>query len=624
MTALARLQHWFRTAWRVTGPQAPLTWLVSGFVLLLLMALMRTSVPLVQRLELILLDAQWQALRQYRGPVPVPAEAEPVVITIDEHALTQVAEPLALWHRPLGRLLGRLADAGVRAVVLDVALPERSFEAVVPGLDRALLEGLARLARSTPVTLAVMADPDGQPRPVWPEAVALAGPQSFALALLPVDVDGQMRRLTHRSAAVPDATPTLAEAMLQRLQPQAAALPPGAMIDYSLGQPMVPVPVTALLADEPDAALMARLKGRTVLVGSALAFSDRLLTPVPLAPGAANANDTPGVLVHAQALRTLLAHRAVQAVPAWAPLLLALAATLLWWVPARGWRGPVTTGSAVLGLLAVSTWALAHGQHLPVASAVASAVVAMSSRKALDASLALRERGRLRAAFGGYVSPQVLQQMLDGQLDASRPDGPRPMAFLFADLRGFTARSQTEAAQETIAMLNRYYDAIIAPIHAHGGTVDNFRGDGIMVVFGAPAPLANPARSAVLAAAGMAQALDDLNVQLAAEGGPQLEMGIGIAHGDAVAGNVGSRSRHDYTAIGDDVNVAARLQDQCKPHGARAVCSRVVQGFLAAGDAHCRDLGELPLKGHTPVAAVALSWPRTGEQDDEHEQAQAA
>jgi class 3 adenylate cyclase/CHASE2 domain-containing sensor protein len=589
--------------------QRPRAWLITGFGVLLVLALLRNSVPAINRLELALIDLQWQVLRQWRGPTPLPAPADVLVITIDEQSLAQVPEPLALWHRPLGRLFGRLADAGVQAVLVDMALPERSFDAVVPGIDRELLQGIARLTKAAPVVFAVMADPDGQPRPIWPDAAAVAGPQAFALALLPVDADGQVRRLAHRSKAEPDGTPTLAEAVYQRLKPQAPRPLPGAMIDYSLGPMFDTVPLQRLLADPPDAALLARLKGRTVAVGSALAFSDRLLTPVPLAPGRSNLNDAPGVLLHAQSLRTLLAQRAVVPAPAWVPMLLALAVTLVWWVPTRGWRGPVISIGTVAALLVLSTLALQWGVRVPVAAAVASVLVASSTRKALDASLALRERGRLRSAFGGYVSPQVLQQMLDGRLDASRPDGPRPMAFLFADLRGFTARSQTEAAQETIGMLNRYYDAIIAPIHQHGGTVDNFRGDGIMVVFGAPLPLANPARAAVLAAGGMVQALARLNQALAAEGGPQLEMGIGIAYGDAVAGNVGSASRHDYTAIGDDVNVAARLQDQCKPQQARAVASAVVQGFLQPGDAQCLPLGELALKGHTPVAAVALAWP---------------
>jgi class 3 adenylate cyclase len=352
--------------------------------------------------------------------------------------------------------------------------------------------------------------------------------------------------------------------------------------------------------------LKALVAGRVVALGSILPRSDRLAVPLPLAAWEPVSIDVPGVVVHAQALRTLLADLAITPSRALLPPALAMLATTLWWLPSGGWRPSGLALGAVMLLFGAAVLLLDHGIALAVGSAIAAIVVSVGARKALDASLAVVERRRLRDTFGGYVSPQLLDRLLADGIDPGRPDGPRPMAFLFADLRGFTTRVQHEPATDTIAMLNRYYDAIVAPAHAEGGLIDNFRGDGILVVFGAPEPIAQPARAAARAAAAMRSALGRLNVVLASEGHEPLAMGLGLAYGDAVAGELGSRQRHDYTVIGDAVNVAARLQDQCRVLGVTAIASQAFVDELAAGDATTTDLGDLDLKGHMPVRAHAI------------------
>jgi class 3 adenylate cyclase len=593
----------------VTGTVVARRLLWLGFAALLLASALLESLPPIRQVDRSLLDAQWRALRTLRGPGPPSPGADPVVIGIDEATLQGIAEPLALWHRPLGEAFAAIAAAAPRGVVIDIALPERSFDAVLPGSDAALLRGVQALAKTAPLVVAVIAGPDGQPRPPWPALQAVAGPQAFALGLLPLDDDGRVRRLAH--SAQPEGAPaTLAEAMATRLGRERPPTTGSPLIDYTLGDPFSYLSLQQLLFWQRDGQvdeLRRRLGGRIVIVGSVLSFTDRVATPLPLAAWEPALADPPGVLVHGQALRTLLSERAIEPLPLGFPVGLSLLAAWIWWVPA-GWRSAAWTAIALVLLAGMSLVLLTWGWYLPVFAPVRSVLLASSTRKALEATLALRERARLRSAFGGYVSPQVLQRLESGELDPSRPDGPRVMAFLFADLRGFTTRGQHEAALDTVVMLNRYYDAIIVPIHARGGMVDNFRGDGIMVVFGAPQPLEEPARAAVLAAGGMVRALRRLNEALIREGRPALEMGIGIATGEAVAAQIGSRQRHDYTAIGDAVNVAARLQDQCRPHGVAAVASQEVAASLRPEDAEVSDLGEIVLRGHTAVRACALGW----------------
>ncbi|MEO6409546.1 MAG: adenylate/guanylate cyclase domain-containing protein [Burkholderiaceae bacterium] len=583
-----------------------------GFVAVMLVSAVLEYLPPIRQAELTLLDAQWQLLRRLVGPHSAAPADDPVVVGIDEASYRSIEEPFALWHRPLGELFAAFAAAAPRAVLVDVALPERSYDGILPGSSAALLHGVKSLVGRVPTVFALTIGPGGEPRPVMPALLAVAGAGSFALALVPVDADGRVRRLWPDEGG-DTAPPTLVQALAIALGARHAGDgSPPPLIDYALGAPFDYLPMHRLLEAHrrgDSDALRILLGGRPVVVGSVLAYADRLASPLPLAAWEAPGVDPPGLLVHAQALRTLLARRAIVQLPAAIPVALALLCSALWWVTPLNGRTLAFTIAVVAGVLMLSSSLLYLGAYLPAFAAIRSALLATSMRKTLEATLALRERRRLRATFGGYVSPQVLDRMIDGELDPSRPDGPRTMAFLFADLRGFTTRGQTESALDTVGMLNRYYESIIGPIHENGGMVDNFRGDGIMVVFGAPQPLADPGRAAVLAAAGMVRSLSALNRALAAEGRAALEMGVGIASGSAVAGEIGSRLRHDYTAIGDAVNVAARLQDQCKVFSAQAVVCAETARSLNPGEASLRPLGDLELRGHAPVAACAIEWP---------------
>ena len=173
------------------------------------------------------------------------------------------------------------------------------------------------------------------------------------------------------------------------------------------------------------------------------------------------------------------------------------------------------------------------------------------------------------------------------------------LAFLFADVRGFVSLTAQYPPEGVLALLNRYYDAVTPAIHAHGGTIDNFRGDGLMAIFGAPNALPNPAASACAAARGMLERLAVLNRGLAKDGLPTLAIGVTMALGEAVVGNVGARDRYNYTAIGDGANVAARLQEVAKAEGWPVVATRSV--VAAAGESGWTPLGTFPIRGRDPV-----------------------
>jgi len=135
---------------------------------------------------------------------------------------------------------------------------------------------------------------------------------------------------------------------------------------------------------------------------------------------------------------------------------------------------------------------------------------------------------------------------------------------MFCDIRGFTAIVESQGPEETIELLNTYYTLMFEAITAQGGVVNQMIGDGLMAIFGAPLPVAEPPLAAVRAALDMIEMIELLNAERAAQGKAALAIGIGIATGEVIAGYTGTQSRATYTCIGDAVNVAARLEAHTK------------------------------------------------------------
>ena len=312
------------------------------------------------------------------------------------------------------------------------------------------------------------------------------------------------------------------------------------------------------------ARLAAAFGGKIVLVGTVLPHDDLKRQPVPLARGSVPRRT--GRLIHAQALATQLAGASIRPAPVVAQLLLLVLAASLWFVPT--WR--LRIGAfAVLGASRV--------RAVPVAAARRRRAAAggRGTRRADGDRGAERARGLAGAPRSGAADrtvrrlrePRRAAAILAGRLEDDARRGRRELCFLFADIRGFVALSATVPPEDVLALLNRYFAAVTPALHAHGGTIDNFRGDGLMAMFGAPARLDNPSGAGVAAAHAMFAALAALNRELVAEGRAPLAIGVTLACGDAVVGNVGAPERYNYTAIGDAANVAARLQDVAKARG---------------------------------------------------------
>jgi adenylate cyclase len=165
-----------------------------------------------------------------------------------------------------------------------------------------------------------------------------------------------------------------------------------------------------------------------------------------------------------------------------------------------------------------------------------------------------------RANYSRFLPEYVVKQMLEKPESFKLGGVNQTITILFADIRGFTRISEHSPPERIVALLNRYFSAMTDIIFAHGGTLDKYLGDGLMALFGAPTATPEDANNALNAAVAMQRRMLGINQELHSEGLPELGVGIGLHTGEVTVGYIGSERRSEYTAIGDTVNTAARLE----------------------------------------------------------------
>jgi adenylate cyclase len=169
-----------------------------------------------------------------------------------------------------------------------------------------------------------------------------------------------------------------------------------------------------------------------------------------------------------------------------------------------------------------------------------------------------------RANYSRFMPEYVVKQLLENPDSFKLGGTNQTITILFADIRGFTALSEKEKPEKIVGLLNRYFTAMTEIIFAHGGTLDKYMGDELMAIFGAPTATPTDAENAVKTAIEMQQRLIGLNAEFESEGFNSIRVGIGLHTGEATVGYIGSERRSEYTAIGDTVNTASRLQSNAR------------------------------------------------------------
>jgi adenylate cyclase len=220
------------------------------------------------------------------------------------------------------------------------------------------------------------------------------------------------------------------------------------------------------------------------------------------------------------------------------------------------------------------------------------------------AFLAERKRkAEFRQAFSLYVTPEVVDYVMANPDRLKLGGERRQVTMLFTDLKGFTTLSEQMRAEDVAKILNRHFTGATAVVKRNHGTVNRFIGDAVMAMFGAPVEDADQAAHAVRAACEMQEDIGRLREALAAEGLPEIRMRIGVHSCAAVIGNLGSSDRFDYTAIGDGVNLAARLEGVNKLYGTGILVSGDTAA-LAGGAVKLRPVDRVIVKGKTEPVEI--------------------
>ncbi len=218
-------------------------------------------------------------------------------------------------------------------------------------------------------------------------------------------------------------------------------------------------------------------------------------------------------------------------------------------------RLPYYAATTVIAVCMVAVTTMASYFMVSKARALLAEAAAMES-----------EAMRVRGVLSRYVSQPVAETVLQEDLALSVGRRQR-VTVLFSDIRGFTKMSERMPPEDVVSVLNAYFSRMVRVVFAYDGMLDKYIGDGMMVVFGAPVQHPDHAMRAVQAALRMREELELLNEERAARGEAALQIGIGIHTGEAVIGNIGTEQRLDYTAIGDTVNTASRIESLTKEHG---------------------------------------------------------
>ena len=539
---------------------------------------------------------------------PFDQRKDIVILAINEDTLAQLPFRSPIDRRMLADLVRELGKRNVQAIGIDVIFDQPTTAAD----DSALLAALDRFAG--PVVVAIGDESNGlTPRQLQFQSHYLAG-RTVGLAGMLL-TDGVVRHIYPGEHTADGFRPSFVSALAAEVGVHTPAAPQ--RLYFRRLDAAIP-PIRNYPAHTLQVLPRDWFDGAIVLIGADLPNQDAFRTPLSVVGDALTMT---GINIHGHALAQLLEGVEFPAVgrPMHAGIL-GLAALLGVALPFSRLRLPT---KAVIGLGTVAAywvfgfaWFAAGGMLVPILPATLSFGLAVAFGGAYARRHDQLEKRFIRNAFGRYVSPSIIERVLADPAKLVLGGEKREMSFVFSDLEGFTTLTEKLAPEAAVALLQEYLDGMLQIAFDFGGVVDRLVGDGIAVFFGAPTDQPDHAKRAVQCALAWDRYGEQFRQAQAAKGITIGITRIGAHTGSAVVGNVGSAERFHYTAHGDCVNTAARLESVNRHLGTRACLSKaLVQHYP---EAQVTPVGRLVLKGKTEdieCVTPVLDWPeqaRTG------------
>jgi len=596
----------FASGWRnvrEAGPQR-LALTVLLLVLAVLLARFSSGIPVLGDAEARLFDS-----RAYELAERVETDPRVVLVVYDDDTLIGLRKRSPLDRRVLANALRQLDGMGAKAIGIDILFDQPQDE------DEELIAALR--AMRTPTALAYAEFATNADSINWAQQVyldefmaRLDGSRAHAAS---VRLDEGLAVVRKWPEIIPGLPPLLGRAMLVSAGEDAATLPGyTGMARYRLQAsedvtmyPQFKVETIgnpeAMAIPELAEPMRAVVQGSYVLIGGDLTDIDRVLTPLTATTNA----DIPGLEFHAVTISQMLDQDRPRAIPGWAMslwvLLAVLAAGLTALTELKGWRVVPVLVVQLAVLLGLPYMLHAQGFDTlgfpsfgPVIGWLLAFLAVTSAVRAASAV----QRKFAQGALGKYLPASIAAEIID-KPELLQLGGAKAEIFvMFSDLEGFTKMSHAISPEMVAKLLNRYLDTLSEVVLAHGGILDKFVGDAVVAFWGAP--IARPDDGTRAASCGYAvwQAGEAFRAEVAAMDPALPPIGktrVGLHWGEAVVGNFGGENRIQYTALGDSMNTAARLESANKPLASAVMASR--EFVQRSGQDWWRPMGTVTLRG---------------------------
>ncbi len=586
---------------------------IKGWPVLILVTVLAASAALLMVHKISFMTLIERAVEDFRITTFLPKEPQDkdiVIVAINEDTLAQFPYREPVDHGFIADLLQTLESRHPRAIGMDILFDQ----ATEPDKDARLKQVIANF--SLPLVISYVDQPEEVNQTQLDYLNDFVPKADRVLAYIIEDpIDGKVRTITASRKTV-DGTlmPGFARGLVGKL---GIDVPDGFTPIIWHGTPNNDTPPFKIYpAHKVKILPPAWFKDKIVLIGGYFTLRDT--HPTPFANGLTKGKgEFPGIEIHAHAIAQFLEGKKQRSIGLQGEILYVLLAAAFGTLLGKFDIGTVRRFS-LAGLSLLALWAggfyLTYYTGILVKLVEPSLALLMAAwaTDAVTGAEAKKQRAFINGAFARYLNPQLVKQLAADPNKLQLGGESRDMTLLFCDIRGFTTISEKFDAQGLTRFINRFLTPMTDLILANSGTIDKYMGDAIMAFWNAPLDDPEHPVHACTAALKMRERLRELNQQWRAEAEAanqtfiEVNIGIGLNSGMCCVGNVGSDQRFDYSVLGDDVNLASRLEGQSKTYGVDIVIGENTAA-AAGGELAILELDSIKVKGKTrPVRIYAL------------------